>query len=84
MEGNQEKKVLSISNITEMATFYQSCVYPDGAHPIQIKETRQAYLAGFYEALQVFRQMTPDILLAAEKELEEHFVKTCEENEKLH
>lgn len=70
--NNQE---LNLENITEMANFYQENCYGDLSrlHPAQKAETEQAYLAGFYEALQFAKQLPPAGLELAEKELREWF-----------
>lgn len=70
---------MKINNITELAKVYQKAIYPSGAHPIQLKETEQAYLAGFYEALQISKQLPKDKLELAEKELREFFDKRIKE-----
>lgn len=72
-ETDKKQITLSIDKITEMGTLYQKAIYPQGAHPIQIKETFQAYVAGMYEGLQVFKQMPPEVLQQTEKELREWF-----------
>jgi hypothetical protein len=64
---------LEINNITEMAKLYQQSIYGDRIGETQRKETEQAYLAGFYEALQITKVMPPVILSKAETELRSWF-----------
>ena len=70
---------MKIDNITELADKYQAMVYPKGAHPVQLRETKMAYLAGFYESLQISKQLPKDKLALAEKELREYFDKMIAE-----
>lgn len=72
---------MKINNITELAKIYQKAVYPTGAGQIQLRETEQAYLAGFYEALQISKQLPKDKMELAEKELRDFFDKRIKELE---
>jgi hypothetical protein len=64
---------MKIDNITELATVYQKSIYPEGAPDIQIRETKQAYLAGMYEGLQLYRQTPKETLSEIELELRKYF-----------
>lgn len=74
---------LSIDRITELAQFYQRNCYGDLSrmHPTQKRETQQAYLAGFYEGLQVAPQLPKEGIDQAVKELRSWFDKRLKELE---
>lgn len=72
---------INIDNICEMATFYQKNMYGDlsKVNHAQLSETKQAYLAGFYESLQFSRKLSPEILVLIEQDLREWFDERIQE-----
>jgi hypothetical protein len=78
-----KKEELVLDVITDMADNYmRSCYGTEFAaklHPSQIEETKQAYLGGFYEGLQMGRVVDEVTFNLAKGELKEWFEKRVAE-----
>ena len=53
-------ETLKVEKITDLADEYQKHIYPNGAHEIQLAETKQAFVAGLYEGMQIGKALPPN------------------------
>jgi len=74
---------MQIESITHLADIYVRQVYPKGCPISQEVETKQAYLAGFFECLQISRELSDKDLDQAEKEVRKWFEERFAEFRKI-
>jgi len=76
-------KSMTVKDIEELAEVYLNRVYPTGCDNRQWGESKQHYLAGFFEGLQLTRgaiaQNKPESVDSMFKELKDYFYKRTEE-----
>jgi hypothetical protein len=54
------KKEIEVENIEGLAEVSQKFCYPSGAHPIQLAETKQFFIMGFFEGMQIGNKIPRD------------------------